>query len=799
MNVSTKPTLAANPPGVATDGRSGSPAAPGGNLPAVLTSFVGRSREIREVKGLLAAARLLTLVGPGGCGKTRLALRVAADLEDRGDLREAPGDGVWWVGLSSLSDPLLVPNAAVAALGMHETPDLTRTEALVAFLGAREALLVMDNCEHLVGACADLADALLRNCPDLKILATSREPLGVAGEVSWPVPPLSLPASEDTEQAQNTKALLRFESVGLFDERARAASPDFALTRDNASAVAELCVNLDGMPLAIELAASRVRALSPEQILERLHDRFRLLRGGRASSERHKTLRATIDWSHDLLSDREKILFRRLSVFSGGWTLPAAEKVCAGGEIEEYGVLELLSCLVDKSLVIASQGGSADEKRYRMLRTIRQYATEEIEGSGEVGAIGRRHADFFVSSAEEAEPAMSGPKQVALLERLGREHDNMRTALGWLYEQGEAEPGLRLAAALLRFWWFRGHLAEGRAQLEGLLDLRPVAPVRDEVRAKALYTLGMLIAYAEGDWDVARLRLEEGLEIYRRLGDETGVAAVLQNLGRVYAELGEPAAHSVLRESLKIGRRSDNEPGIALSLFLMGAMHFRGGELPEARAKLEESIEVFRRLDDKFWINACLVILGFTDCDEGGFVAARSRFLEMTEVFPMAQSPWGATYMLEGFARLAAAQGQAARALRLAGATDELRQTYGVAIGATLQAAFERSQESACRALDEQEAAAVREEGRTMSLDEAIAFALGNTEKKPLDPSRSRLTTREVEILSLVSEGLSDAEVAERLYLSPRTVGGHLRGAYRKLGVKSRTAATKQAGDLGLI
>ena len=789
---------------MAADGRSDPPAPPEGNLPAVLTSFVGRAREVREVEGLLSRTRLLTLLGPGGCGKTRLALRVAEDLENRGNGRRAFGDGVWWVGFSSLSDPRLVPNAVASALGVREASDLTLIEALAASLGTREVLLVMDNCEHLVGACAALADALLRSSPDLTILATSREPLGVAGEVSWPVPPLSLPGPGTTGQERKEEALIRFESVRLFDERARAASPDFALTRENASAVAELCASLDGMPLAIELAASRVRTLSPGQILERLHDRFRLLGGGRASDVRHKTLRATIDWSYDLLSDKEKVLLRRLSVFSGGWTLAAAEGVCAGGEIDGEVVLELLSCLVDKSLVVASQGGSASEARYRMLQSIRQYASEEIQGSGEAEAVGRRHADFFVSLAEEAEPALAGPEQVAWLERLEREHDNIRAALGWLMEEGEAERGSRLAAALLRFWWFRGHLAEGRAQLEGLLDLHPAAPIRDETRAKALHALGILIYrhtnYAGDGWTVARSRLEESLEIYRRLGDEPGVAAVLRELGPIVAELGDlAAARSHLDESLEIGRRSGHEPGIARTLLYLGVSCLTGCDHPSARAHLEESLGIFRRLDDRFWINACLVHLGYVDCEEGDLVAARSRFMQMAEASPLSQFPWGATYWLEGFARLAAAEGQAARALRLGGATVALRRFYGVSIGPSRQAAFGRTLETARKALGENEGEAAWEEGRAMTLEEALGFAMEEPGKKPAPTPGSLLTAREFETLALVAEGLSDAQVAEKLYVSSRTVGGHLGGAYRKLGVKSRTAAINKVRELGLL
>jgi predicted ATPase/DNA-binding CsgD family transcriptional regulator len=763
---------------------------PKGNLPVALTSFVGREREIPEVEGLLAETRLLTLVGPGGCGKTRLALRVAAGLEER------LGDGAWWASLSSLSDPDLVPNAVGSALGVRETPDRTPIEALAAFLEAKGPLIVLDNCEHLIWACAALVDVLLRSCPGLKVLATSREPLGVAGEVSWPVPPLSLP-----DQQQNAGDLLRFGAVRLFVERARAAIPDFALTQENASAVARLCAKLDGMPLAIELAASRARVISPGQILERLDDRFRLLRGGRTSVPRHKTLRATIDWSHDLLSGAEKVLFRRLSVFAGGWTLAAAEKVCAGDGIAEDEVLELLSFLVDKSLVLRTHGGAGGEARYRMLQTIRQYAAERLAESGE--ALGRRHADYFLTLAEVAEPAMVGPDQAAWMERLEHEHDNLRAALGWFEERGDAERGLRLAAAPLRFWWFRGHLNEGRAHLETLLDL-PGASVRDEVRAKALHTLGILIYWhaddTAGERAQARSRLEEALEIYRRLGDEPRMAAILPNLAKVAAEFGEwTAAYSLLEESLGIGRRLGDQPGIAYSLMALGFVQFLEGNFSAARAHLEESLKMYRELNDVFWINACLVHLGYIDCEEGDYAAARSRFMHMSEIGPLVHFPWGATYTLEGFARLAAAEGQAVRALLLGGATAALRRTFGVAIGLTRQADFRRSLEPAWQALDAEEGQAAWEEGRKMSLEQALDLALEEPETKPDRPSESLLSAREVEVLSLVAEGLSDAQVADKLYVSPRTVGGHLRVAYRKLGVKSRTAAVKRAGELGLI
>lgn len=763
----------------------------GGKLPLETTSFVGRERALGEIEELLGQTRILTLTGAGGSGKTRLALRAA------GGLRESFGNGAWWVELASLAGPDLVPRKVASTLGVAELPGRQTSELLVEYLESKEVLLILDNCEHLVDACASLADILLRTCPAVRILSTSREPLGITGEVSWPVPPLSLPGAE---RKLTPRELLRCEAVGLFVERANAVVPGFSLMEENAPAVANLCARLDGMPLAIELAASRVRMLSAGQILERLDDRFSLLRGNRTAVPRHRTLEATIDWSHELLSEKERILFSRFSVFAGGWTLSAAEKVCAGDGIGEDEVLDLLSCLVDKSLVVVARGD--EESRYRMLETVRQYAWEKLVESAEDATARAWHANFLLNLAEEAEMGLAGSEQVTWLGRLETEHDNLRAALGWLTEQGEAERGMRLTAALFHFWWFRGHLAEGRAQLEALLDLRPVVPVRDEVRAKALHALG-IHRHADDaleDWAMVRSRLRESLEIYRRLGDEPRVAAVLQNLGRVEAALGEwSVAQSSLNESLETGRRSGNEPGVALSLFYLGMAHSHRGDLPTARADFEEALEIFRKLDDVFWIGGCLVHLGYIDCGEGEYAAARSRFLQMSESVPLAQVPFGATYALDGYARLAAAEGEAVRALQLGGATHALRRTYGVTIGPSEQAAFRRRLEPAWRALGEEAGEASWEEGLAMSLEEALDLAFAEPTTEPDRISDGLLSARELEVLSLVAQGLTDAEVAENLYVSPRTVGGHLRGTYRKLGVKSRTAALREAGDLGLI
>src|SRR5918998_1234587 len=370
------------------------PQRPPNNLPLELSSFVGREKELVEIERLLEDSRLLTLTGSGGCGKTRLALAVA------GEVVEDFEDGVWLVDLASLADPALVPQAVASPLGVREQPGRSLIETLSDYLGSKKVLLILDNCEHLIGACAELAEALLHSCPNLRVLATSREALGITGEVAWPVPSLSLP---DLRRLPEVESLARYEAARLFLERTAAVNPTFALTEQNAVAVDQICYRLDGIPLAIELAAARAKVLSVEQIAERLDDSFGLLSaGGRTAMPRHRTLHATMDWSHELLPDEERALFRRLSVFAGGFLLGAAESVCAGEELERGEVLELLSHLVDKSLVVARE--VSGEARYRLLETVRQYAREKLSESDEAELLRERHAGFYLALAEEAEP-----------------------------------------------------------------------------------------------------------------------------------------------------------------------------------------------------------------------------------------------------------------------------------------------------------------------------------------------------------------------------------------------------------
>ena len=490
-------------------------ASPPNNLPSELSSFVGREKELAEVKRLLKDTRLLTLTGSGGCGKTRLAV-VAA-----GELAEGFEDGVWLVELAPLVDPSLVPQAVTSVLGAREQPGRSLTETLSDYLGTRKVLLVLDNCEHLIEACADLAEALLRSCPELRVLTTSREALGIVGEVAWPVPSLSLP---DLRRLPDVESLPRYESARLFVERAVAVKPSFGLTEQNAASVAQVCYRLDGIPLALELAAARARVLSVEQISERLDDSFGLLvAGGRTAMPRQRTLQATMDWSHELLSEEERTLFRRSSVFSGGFSLEAAESVCAGEEIERYEVLELLSHLVDKSLVVARERDG--EARYRLLEMMRQYGREKLEESGEARQVRERHAGYYLALAEEAEPELKGAGQVAWLERFEREHDNLRAAISWSLERSNLRDVARLGWALWLFWWIRGHFAEGRRLMEQALSVEGSA-MPASARAQALFVAGTM-ACGQGDHRSADLLLEESADLFRELGDGRGVAYAL--------------------------------------------------------------------------------------------------------------------------------------------------------------------------------------------------------------------------------------------------------------------------------
>ena len=461
------------------------------NLPQQLTRFIGRQRELAAVRSLVSQTRLTTLCGAGGIGKTRLALEVAHDSLDE------YADGVWLVEFASISDPQLIPQTVASALHLREERGRSITDAVASYLKSTNLLLVLDNCEHVIGAIAQLADVLLRNCPNLRILATSRESLAIAGEMLFRVPPLSLP---DTATAPDAASLGKHEAVELFVERVRAVKTAFVLNESNAALVAKVCIHLEGIPLAIELAASRMKVLSVEQIADRLGHRLKLLRGGsRTALPRHQTLLAAIDWSYNLLSETEKTLFRRLSVFSGGWTLEAAENVCLGEPVDRDNLLELLSGLIDKSLVLLDERDG--QQRYRFMMTLLEYAQERLLQTQEAAAIYRAHAGFFNALVLQGESRSMSADEHTWLDRIKLEYDNIRSALSWISKE-EPEAGLRLAAALWRFWYLNGYLQEGRRWLEEMLTRQP-ASTDDVIRAKAINRLAMT-AVLQGDGATAQ-------------------------------------------------------------------------------------------------------------------------------------------------------------------------------------------------------------------------------------------------------------------------------------------------------
>jgi non-specific serine/threonine protein kinase len=762
------------------------------NLPSALSSFVGREQVLAEVRRLLEDTRLLTLTGAGGCGKTRLALAAAEEQV------EAFEDGVWLVHLAPLSDPSLVPQAVASTMGVREQPGRPLTETLSAYLASKRMLLVLDNCEHLVEACAELAESLLRWCPDLRVLATSREALGIAGEVAWSVPSLSLP---DIRRMPDVESLPGCESARLFVERTKAVKSTFALTERNAPSVAKICYRLDGIPLAIELAAARAKVLSVEEIAERLDDCFGLLTtGDRTALPRHRTLRATMDWSHELLTEQEQILFRRLSVFSGGFTLDAAESVCSGEGLERNEVLDLLSHLVDKSLVIVRENGTGT--RYRLLETVRRYGRERLDDSGD--EVERRHAGFFVKLAEEAEGKLSGSDQARWLTVLQSENDNLRAALSWsLGEKHNMELGVRLAAALWPFWFARGYLSEGRRWLESAVSVGGRAA--PHARAKALNGAGWLATFQD-EYGAAKAMIEEGLALYRELGDKEGIASSIVYLGFV-AVLGQrtdvPLA-SLLEEATGLKPELRDRRTVANLLVLEGLVALGRGDLEQAVALNEEGLALFREVSDVLGVVACLTNIGLMTLAQGDHEGAATLLREGLRLASGLDHKLYIQYGIIGLAGVAASQGLPVRAARLWGAAEGMSETYGTQLARAVRDLidYEGRLAVARSRLGEAAWSAAWEEGRVMSSEEAIEYAL----EQETDPERpdpvaypAGLNAREAEVLRLVATGLTNAQVAGKLFLSPRTVEWYLGSIYRKLGIHSRAEAARFAAEHRLL
>jgi predicted ATPase/class 3 adenylate cyclase len=588
------------------------------NLPEQLTSFVGREAEVAEIKHLLSRTRLVTLSGSGGNGKTRLALQVAAEMVDQF------ANGVWFVDMAAVLDPALIASMVATTLRLREQPGHAMSETLTAFLQDKRLLLILDNCEQIVSACAVLADNLLKSCPDLHILATSREGLGIAGETTWRVPSLATPSTQDLSSLEK---IGQSPAVRLFVDRAASVVSDFQLTHKNAPAIAKVCQRLDGIPLAIELAAARVKMISPEEIALRLNDRFRLLTGGsRTALPRHQTLRAAIDWSYHLLGGAEGVLFRRLSLFCGSFSLEAAESICEGPDLESMDVLDSVCRLVDKSLLILERSeGSA---RYRMLETIREYAFDRLRESGETARLQSRFLDFFLNFGQRAHQELCGPAQGEWLERLDAEEENFRAALTWTAQEQDLQASqLRLALTLRRFWLVRGYWEEG---LNFFLRVISTDSVREFVleRSVALNSCGNL-ACQLGRYAEATQHYEQSLAFRRELADERGIAATLNNLGNVYLHQRDCGkAEPLFSEALAYFRKFQDERGVAACLNNLASVQNTKHEFSSADGSAREALEIFRSVGDDLGVAASLTELGKIAISQNDVGSARAYLEE---------------------------------------------------------------------------------------------------------------------------------------------------------------------------
>ncbi len=727
------------------------------NLPLQLTSFIGREGEMAEAKRLLAATRLLTLTGPGGTGKTRLSLQVAAEGSD-----DYPA-GVWLLELAPLSDPALVPQTAASVLGVRQQPGRPLVEALIDYLRAKSLLLILDNCEHLVDACAQLATTLLSACPKLRILVSSREALGVAGETILRVPSLSLPDLH----ASTPQALNPSEAVRLFVERAQAAQPGFALTEANLGAVVQICRRLDGIPLALELAAARLKLFSAEQIAARLDDRFRLLTGGsRTALPRQQTLRALIDWSYDLLDEAERKALNRLSVFAGGWTFEAAEAV-AGPE-----TLELMSRLVDKSLVVVEDAAQAGEKRYRLLETIRQYGGDKLLESGESQAARDLHLAAYLSLVLEAEPKLDSPELVRRLDRLEPELDNFRQAMEWALERSP-EAALQISAGLLAYWQVRGNISEGQRWLsESQARVEALAPVEGEAkrqrlayRAKGLWVAGTL-AFENGELNAARLSLEESLPLARQSGEKRTLSKALGMLGFTDVWLGDAAAaEAVIEEDLRLAQTTHNSQDIVMikavqanqaaliqhdfaaakaytqdvfrllhenpgnpwtaAVYIMGlgTMAAFRGDYSEALRNFKEGEALFRSFGDRHMVNAMQSERAHIERRLGNLAQAAALYSQTLLSWQEIGNRAALAHELECLAFIAAAQSQFERAACLLGAAEALRESVNSPMRAVERDEYEQNVSALRAQLEPEQFAAAWAEGRALTMEQAVAYA----------------------------------------------------------------------------
>ena len=730
------------------------------NLPVQVTSFIGRQQEIRQIKAHLVTTHLLTLTGPGGVGKTRLALQSAAEM-----LEDFPA-GVWIAEIAPLTDGEFIPLTVAQALGIREESGKTILQTLMEWMRDKRLLLILDNCEHLLVACARFADSIIRSCPDVKLIVASREALQISGETLYSVPSFAVP---DITSSVTLEQLSRFDTVRLFVERAHAVAPAFVLTPGNVSAVAQVCRRLDGIPLALELAAARVRAMPVDQIATRLDDRFHLLTGGsRTALPRQQTLRALIDWSYDLLTEPEKTLLCRLSVFAGGWTLAAAEIVCADETVAGWEVLDLLTGLVGKSLVLYEE--EEDRVRYRLLETVRQYARDRLGDSGKSEDMSARHRDWCLALSTEAQVGLAGPEPGIWVQQLEAEHDNFRTALTGYVSAASGpgddaekwrEEGLRLTSNLNRFWEMRGYLSEAQDWLTALLAQG--TPAATPIRSKALVTAGS-IAWRRGSYAAARTFYEQAKEYFAALEDNAGMIGAVNGLAnvawyqgdhaaakplyeeslRLARQTGDPAAITVslnnlglvanhnrdwdraaqfFDECLTLRRERGDRRGIATALLNLSSTLIGAGNFPEGQRLNEESLQIYREVGDRLGTSYALQEKGRIAEAQGHLPTAHTCFVESLLLKQEMGEQWGVCVLLECLAGLAARHDWAVSA-RLYGAADALREKIGAGSNTSKPTSEEEiSHTSLCAALGDAAFTDAWNEGRAMTLDQAVTYA----------------------------------------------------------------------------
>ncbi|BAH53233.1 protein kinase domain-containing protein [Rhodococcus opacus] len=774
------PQRPARPPaGRSSTGSAGSPT--DGSLPLDLTSFVGRRKELAEARKLLSASRLVTLTGIGGVGKTRLALRVASDI------RRAFDDGVRLVELGELRDGSLLGEVVAAGLGLRQrSPRPLQT--LVEFLEPRDMLLVLDNCEQVVDAAAGLTETVLRACPGLRILATSRETLDVAGEAALRVRPLALP---DSDREPSLKSLPGYDAVTLFAERAATAVPGFELTEDNAETVARICIRLDGLPLAIELAAARLRSMSPEQILQRLTNRYELLtRGSRNAPTRQQTLRWSIDWSYDLCLPAEQLLWSRLSVFAGSFELDAAEEVSMY-DAEPAGLIDLVASLVDKSILIRE--GSGAVVRFRMLETLREYGREKLEQAGTLPELRLRHHNWYRQLALQAESEWIGPRQVAWLARLEREQPNLREAMEYGLTASadpadSAEAGLEIATALYPFWVSRGLLREGRRWLDRALAREGEHDTA--LRVKALHAASVLASRHE-DLERAAELIDEGRVLAETRGSAVDRALMLQADGAHAVHGGNPErAVSSFTESLEVLRGERNLLAHVTVLHALGLAHEILGHTEAATGCLDEAIRITESHGESVYLGRASLTLGLVVWWEGDRDRAVLLLRRGLELARLVDDPFGATWCLEILAWISSRENDFHRAAVLLAAAEVLRRRVGTSI---VQIPDLTESHKECELVTRHSLGArafetASREGEALGFAAAASYALG--ESLPAAPRRgdpaAALTKRERQVAGLVAQGLTNKAIAARLVISQRTAQGHVEHVLAKLGFSSR-------------